>query len=95
MKDQNRLFIGGLNFTTSREELLKEFSKFGRVTDLKVPITQETGMTKGFCFLTMSSPEEAEHLMRELNGTEYNGRTIGVKKYVQQPTRQTEHRTEM
>lgn len=95
MKDQNRLFIGGLNFTTSREELLREFSKFGRVTDLKVPISQETGMTKGFCFLTMASKEEAEDLMNKLNGAEYNGRTIGVKKYVQRPPRNNEHRTEM
>ena len=84
MKDQNRLFIGGLNFTTSREELLNEFSKFGRILDLKVPITKETGMTKGYCFLTMSSPEEADYIMENLNGTEYNGRTIGVKKYVEQ-----------
>jgi RNA recognition motif-containing protein len=94
VKDQNKLFIGGLNFTTNREELLTEFSKFGRVVDLKVPITKENGMTKGYCFLTMSSPEEAEHLMEELNGTEYNGRTIGVKKYVEQ-TRPVERRTEM
>ncbi|NRA76854.1 MAG: RNA-binding protein [Pseudoalteromonas sp.] len=90
----NKLFIGGLNFTTTREELMEEFSRYGKVLDLKVPITAETGMTKGYCFLTMASKEEAENLMEKLNGKEYAGRTIGVKKYVQKQ-RPVEHRTEM
>jgi len=84
VKDENRLFIGGLTFTTSREELLKEFSKYGTVTDLKVPVAQETGMIKGFCFLTMSSIKEAKTVMEQLDGAEYGGRIIGVKKYVRQ-----------
>lgn len=82
MKDRNKLFIGGLSFSSSRSELIEEFSKYGRVIDLKLPINQETGMTKGFCFLTMESKEDADMVMEKMNGIEYGGRIIGVKKYV-------------
>ena len=71
-----RLFIGNLSFETN--ELRDLFTQNGTVVDLKVVTDRETGRSRGFAFVEMSSQEEANTAISELNGREFGGRTIKV-----------------
>lgn len=85
MEDRNKLFMGGLNFATTKEEVEELLSKYGNVRNLALPIDRETGKNKGYCFITMESVEQAEATIEGLDGTLLAGRTIGVKKFSSNP----------
>lgn len=74
----NRLFIGNLSYQLSTEELRTEFGKFGTVNDAKVMTDRETGRSRGFGFVTMSSDAEAASAIQGLNGIMLAGRAINV-----------------
>ena len=73
-----RLFIGNLSFDTNELELRDLFTQNGTVVDLKVVTDRETGRSRGFAFVEMSSQDEANTAISELNGREFGGRTIKV-----------------
>jgi RNA recognition motif-containing protein len=73
-----RLFIGNLSFDTNELELRDLFAQNGTVVDLKVVTDRETGRSRGFAFVEMSSQDEATTAISELNGREFGGRTIKV-----------------
>ena len=73
-----RLFIGNLSFETNELELRDLFTQNGTVVDLKVVTDRETGRSRGFAFVEMSSQDEANTAISELNGREFGGRTIKV-----------------
>ena len=73
-----RLFIGNLSFETNELELRDLFAQNGTVVDLKVVTDRETGRSRGFAFVEMSSQDEANTAISELNGREFGGRTIKV-----------------
>lgn len=68
----SRLYVGNLDYATIDVELEEMFSPFG---DVKEAVVIER---KGFGFVTMGTPEEAEKAKNEMNGKEINGRTIKV-----------------
>jgi RNA recognition motif-containing protein len=68
----SKLYVGNLDYATTDAELKDFFSAIGEVTEVIVI------EGKGFGFVTMSSPEEAEKAKQELNGKEFNGRVIKV-----------------
>lgn len=68
----NKLYVGNLNYAVTNEQLKELFTPFGEVVDVKII------EGKGFGFVEMSSPEEAEKAKEELNGTEFEGRTMKV-----------------
>ena len=75
-----RLFVGGLSFTTSTERLREAFARYGGVDSAAVMTDRETGRSRGFGFVEMSSTEAAEQAIGALNGSSLDGRMIRVDK---------------
>jgi RNA recognition motif-containing protein len=75
-----KLFVGGLSFSTSTERLREAFAACGTVESASVVTDRDTGRSRGFGFVEMATPEEAESAISKLNGTNLDGRTIQVEK---------------
>lgn len=73
-----RLFIGNLSWDTTDEGLQAFFASAGTVTSAKVITDRYTGKKRGFGFVEMSTDEEADKAMKELNGQQLDGRPIVV-----------------
>ena len=73
-----RLYVGNLSYDTTELELRDVFGKFGTVADAKVVMDCETGRPRGFAFVEMSSDQEAQKAIAELNGRELGGRALNV-----------------
>lgn len=76
--NSNKLFVGGLPFSTSETQLEELFSEHGTVESAKVITDRMTGRSRGFGFVEMSTQEEAEEASNKLNGAEYGGRNLTV-----------------
>ncbi|OGH12503.1 MAG: hypothetical protein A2776_00430 [Candidatus Levybacteria bacterium RIFCSPHIGHO2_01_FULL_40_10] len=74
-----RLFVAGLPYEVKDDQLQDYFAKVGQVTSAKVITDRYTGRSKGFGFVEMSTPEEAQKAIDELNGTTFISRQIIVK----------------
>jgi cold-inducible RNA-binding protein len=74
----NKLFVGNLSFNTTENELQDLFAGCGSVTDVNLITDRMSGRSKGFAFVTMSSPEEAQNAIQTLNGKDMNGRAMNV-----------------
>ena len=73
-----KLYVGNLSFQTSSQELEELFATIGTVESATVVEDRETGRSRGFGFVEMSSQEEGEKAIAELNGQEVSGREIKV-----------------
>ena len=73
-----KLYVGNLSYSMSDESLSDLFSQFGAVESAKVIMDRESGRSKGFAFVEMSSSEEAQTAIDKLNGTEQGGRSLNV-----------------
>ena len=73
-----KLYVGNLAYTTSSSELQAMFAAHGTVQSAQVVEDRDTGRSKGFGFVEMSSNEEAEAAIAALNGTQHNGRALTV-----------------
>lgn len=73
-----KLFIGSLAWATTDESLAALFSQVGTVTSARVITDRATGRSKGFGFVEMSTDEEAQRAVAELNGKDLDGRQIVV-----------------
>lgn len=73
-----RLFVGNLPFTTTQEQLAEIFAAAGTVSSATVITDRATGRSRGFGFVEMSTPEEAQKAVADLNGHEIDGRQIVV-----------------
>ena len=71
-----RIYVGNLSFNTSADDLRDVFGEFGEVTSSSVVSDRETGRSRGFAFVEMSSG--AEDAIEALNGRELGGRTLTV-----------------
>ncbi len=78
-----RLFIGSLSWNVDNEGLKEAFEAHGKVVDAAVVLDRDTGQSRGFGFVTMGSRQEAEVAMREMDGSEVDGRRIAVKPAVE------------
>ena len=74
----NKLYVGNLAYSVRDESLQEAFGQFGAVTSAKVMMDRETGRSKGFGFVEMSSPAEAQAAMNAMNGQPLEGRAIVV-----------------
>ena len=72
------MYVSNLSFNTSDVELNELFSKFGTVTSAKVIMDRESGRSRGFGFVEMSSEEEGKDAMLGLNNKEVEGRAMSV-----------------
>jgi RNA recognition motif-containing protein len=75
-----KLFIGGLAFSTSTERLREVFAAAGQVESAAVVTDRDTGRSRGFGFVEMATPEEAELAITQFNGKDLDGRQIRVEK---------------
>ena len=75
-----KLFIGGLPFSTSTERLREVFAAVGQVESAAVVMDRDTGRSRGFGFVEMATMEEADRAIAQLNGTDLDGRQLKVEK---------------
>lgn len=73
-----KIYVGNLSFTVGEEDLSSMFSVHGNVESAKLVIDRESGRSKGFAFVEMSTDTEAASAIEKLNGTEQFGRNINV-----------------
>ena len=73
-----KLFVGNLDFKVTENELQDAFAAHGTVVETNLVTDRTTGRPRGFAFVTMSSPEEAQKAIDGLNGKELGGRALNV-----------------
>ena len=76
--DESKLFVGNLPYDISEADLMDAFAPFGTVMTADVMLDRMTGRSRGFAFVTMSSPEEAQKAVEGLHGTPLGGRNLTV-----------------
>ncbi len=74
----HKLYVGGLSFSTSDDRLREMFAVAGGVESAAVVMDRDTGRSRGFGFVEMSSSSEANKAITELNGHDVGGRQINV-----------------
>ena len=73
-----KLYVGNLAFQTSSDDLQELFAQAGTVESASVVEDRETGRSRGFGFVEMSSKEEGEAAIQQFNGKELGGRSLNV-----------------
>lgn len=73
-----KLYVGNLSFSVDSAALERLFSEYGKVESASVVTDRESGRSRGFGFVEMSSNEEAEAAINALNGQEHSGRALTV-----------------
>jgi RNA recognition motif-containing protein len=74
----NKLYVGNLAYSIRDEDLQQAFAQFGNVSSAKVMMDRETGRSKGFGFVEMSSDAEAQSAISGMNGQTIDGRAVVV-----------------
>jgi RNA recognition motif-containing protein len=73
-----KLFVGNLSFNTTENDVQDAFAAHGTVVEANLMMDRATGKPRGFAFVTMSTPEEAQKAIDALNGIELGGRALTV-----------------
>ena len=73
-----KLYVGGLPFSTTDEELKELFAAHGTVTSASVITDKFSGRSRGFGFVEMENDAEGQAAIQALNGTQFGGRTVTV-----------------
>ena len=73
-----KLFVGNLSFDTTENDLQDAFAAHGTVTEANLMMDRTTGRPRGFAFVTMATPEEAQKAIQALNGSMVGGRSLTV-----------------
>src|SRR2546422_2397702 len=73
-----KLYVGGLPYSSTEQQLQELFSQHGSVTSAKIITDKYTGQSRGFGFVEMATGEEAQKAITALNGTQLDGRTLTV-----------------
>ena len=73
-----KLYVGNLSFNTSSQELETMFAEAGTVQSANIVEDRETGRSRGFGFVEMSTKEEAQAAITALDGKEFDGRSLKV-----------------
>ncbi len=74
----SKIYVGNLPYSVTDDSLQSNFSEFGEVTSAKVMRDRDTGRSKGFAFVEMSTPAFAQAAIDGLNGQSVDGRSIVV-----------------
>jgi RNA recognition motif-containing protein len=74
----NKLYVGNLPFSATDDSLRELFAQSGSVNSATIITDRDTGRSKGFGFVEMSSDQEAADAITKFNGTNFEGRTITV-----------------
>ena len=73
-----KLFVGNVDFKVTENDLQDAFAAFGTVIEANLVTDRTTGRPRGFAFVTMSSPAEAQKAIEGLNGKDMGGRAVAV-----------------
>ena len=73
-----KLFVGNLSFNITENDLQDAFAAHGTVVETNLMMDRATGRPRGFAFITMSTPEEAEKAIASMNGAALDGRSLTV-----------------
>lgn len=73
-----KLYFGGLSYNTTDDSLNAAVQQFGTVASAKVIMDRETGRSRGFGFVEMSTDEEADAVLKALDGQQVDGRMVRV-----------------
>ena len=74
----NKLYVGNLPYSVRDDDLQQAFSEFGSVSSAKVMMERDTGRSKGFGFVEMSTEAEAKAAIEGMNGQQIGGRGLVV-----------------
>ena len=74
----NKLYVGNLSYNTTENDLQDTFAAHGTVVEANLMTDRVTGRARGFGFVTMSTPEEAQNAVTALNGVSLDGRALTV-----------------
>ncbi len=72
------IFVGNLSYSTTQEDLHATFAQFGNVERVSVVTDRDSGQPRGFAFVEMTDPGEAQNAISQLNGAELHGRAMNV-----------------
>ncbi len=73
-----KLFVGNLSFDTTENDLHDAFAAHGTVVEANLMVDRVSGSPRGFAFVTMGSPEEAQKAIQAMNGATLGGRALTV-----------------
>ena len=73
-----KLFVGNVSFNTTENDLQDAFAAHGTVVEANLMTDRATGRPRGFAFVTMSTPEEAQKAISAMNGANLDGRNLTV-----------------
>jgi RNA recognition motif-containing protein len=73
-----KLFVGNLSFNTTENDLQDAFAAHGQVVEATLMMDRMTGRSRGFAFVTYSTPEEAQKAIAAMNGAQIDGRALTV-----------------
>lgn len=74
----SKVFVGNLNFNTTKEEVQSLFGQIGELKDVFLPVDRESGRKRGFAFVEFASDEDAQKAIERFNGYELSGRPLRV-----------------
>ncbi len=83
-----KLYVGNLSYNTSEDSLRNLFSNYGNVMSAKIIFDRDSGSSKGFGFVEMSTDEEASAAIAGTNGHELEGRQLRVNEAMDKPRRE-------
>ena len=73
-----KLFVGGIPYRTTDEELRQQFSQAGEVTSVYIPMDRMSGRPRGFAFVEMATEEQAQKAIQMFEGADLGGRKMAV-----------------
>jgi len=73
-----KIYVGNLSYDMDDQQLTQIFSAFGAVESAKIVTDRDTGRSKGFAFIEMTTDSDASTAIQKLNGTEQLGRAMNV-----------------
>ena len=76
---KKKIFVGNLNFDTTKREIEQLFNKHGKVKNIELPSDWETGHSRGFAFVEMVNVDEAERAVSALDGVKLENRPLTVR----------------
>lgn len=88
----NKLYVGNLPYSATDATLGEAFTQCGTVQSSKIITDRETGRSKGFGFVEMSTDAEAQNAIQKLNGSDWDGRAMTVNEAKPQAPRENSGR---
>lgn len=79
------IYVGNLSYDATEDDLLRLFSNYGTVERVSIIIDRNTGRSRGFGFVEMTDETQARQAIEELDGTDFQGRSIKVNQAKPKP----------